>query len=64
MLLKVQDDGVGLPKVFSIGSTDGLGLVLVEMLAQQVGGSFSVSSEAPGTCFLVRFPLSIRDNSA
>ena len=54
-VLQVRDDGRGLPADFAVGSEGGLGLVLVDMLARQVGGSFTAVSEA-GTVFTVRFP--------
>jgi two-component sensor histidine kinase len=57
LLLEVTDDGVGLPAGFAVGSTAGLGLVLVEMLAAQVDGEFTAES-ARGARFLVRFPVS------
>jgi two-component sensor histidine kinase len=54
-VLEVRDDGRGLPEGFSVGSSGGLGLVLVDMLAKQVGGSFTAASDA-GAVFTVRFP--------
>ncbi len=54
-ILRVRDDGVGLPEGFAPGASGGLGLVLVDMLARQVGGSFEASSEG-GAAFTVRFP--------
>ena len=54
-VLEVRDDGKGLPEGFTIGSSGGLGLVLVDMLAKQVGGSFTAVSEG-GSVFTVRFP--------
>ncbi|HOX13142.1 MAG TPA: sensor histidine kinase [Spirochaetia bacterium] len=54
-VLEVRDDGKGLPEGFTIGSSEGLGLVLVDMLAKQVGGSFTAASEG-GSVFTVKFP--------
>lgn len=55
-VLEVRDDGRGLPEGFYVGSSsDGLGLVLVDMLARQVGGSFTAAS-AGGSVFTVKFP--------
>jgi two-component sensor histidine kinase len=64
-VLEVQDDGVGLPPDFVPGASAGLGLVLVEMLAGQVGGALSYPSPgeeagpARGERFAVRFPAAI-----
>ncbi len=60
LLLEVADDGVGLPAGFAVGSTAGLGLVLVDMLAAQVDGEFTAESER-GARFLVRVPVSTRN---
>lgn len=54
--VEVSDDGVGLPPGYEIGATGGLGLVIAEMLAGQIGGSLALSSDA-GTRCVVRFPL-------
>jgi len=54
-VLEVRDDGRGLPEGLSVGSSGGLGLVLVDMLARQVGGFFAAES-AGGAVFTVRFP--------
>jgi two-component sensor histidine kinase len=67
-VLEVRDDGVGLPADFAVGASAGLGLVLVEMLAQQVGGTLSVesgnlpikNSGFSGACFSVRFPEAVK----
>ncbi len=56
LVLEVRDDGVGLPPGFSLESSDGFGLVLVDMLSRQVGGSLSLPPVAAGTRFMVRFP--------
>jgi len=52
----VLDDGVGLPSGFKPGASCGTGLRLVALLAEQVGGSFSASSEE-GAAFTLRFPV-------
>ncbi|HRY56446.1 MAG TPA: sensor histidine kinase [Spirochaetia bacterium] len=57
LLLEVADDGVGLPPGFAVGSGSGLGLVLAEMLAKQVGGSLAAGpSPEGGARFSVSFP--------
>ncbi|TVQ27921.1 MAG: hypothetical protein EA382_02755 [Spirochaetaceae bacterium] len=45
LTLTVQDNGVGLPPGFDLESTQGFGLTLVNMLARQLGGSFSISTQ-------------------
>ena len=60
LVLEASDDGVGLPTDFAIGDSSGLGLVLVQMLAEQVGGTFEALSgdhePTAGSRFVVRFP--------
>ncbi|MBL8967294.1 MAG: PAS domain S-box protein [Spirochaetaceae bacterium] len=55
-VVELSDDGVGLPPGYEIGSTGGLGLVIADMLARQIGGGLELSS-AGGTRCVVRFPL-------
>jgi two-component sensor histidine kinase len=42
--LIIQDDGVGLPDGFDLETSKGFGLMLVKMLNQQLGGSFSLAT--------------------
>jgi PAS domain S-box-containing protein len=53
-LLAVRDDGVGLPKNFTLESTSSLGLRLVKILTDQLGGDLSFQSNE-GTEFKVNF---------
>ncbi len=53
IVLEVEDDGVGLPSGFELQSSQGLGLQLVKMLANQLGGSLSYRSGEP-TVFIIR----------
>jgi PAS domain S-box-containing protein len=46
----VSDDGVGLPEGMDIGNAKSLGLNLVSILVQQLGGTLEVDCEK-GTCF-------------
>jgi len=55
LLLTVQDNGKGFPEKFSIKDSSGLGLTLVQALASQLGGTFSVENDQGGRC-IVRFP--------
>lgn len=50
--LEVIDDGRGLPVGFDLGRTDSLGLKLAQMLARQLGGSFSLSGTEHTTATL------------
>ncbi|MBR0565509.1 PAS domain S-box protein [Azoarcus sp. L1K30] len=53
--LVVADDGVGLPAGFDLENVKSLGLQLVPLLAEQLGGDFSLGS-GPGARFALRFP--------
>lgn len=55
-ILRVEDDGVGVPADFSFEDSDTLGIQLVYMLAGQLGGSVSVE-RSPLTSFVLDFPL-------
>jgi PAS domain S-box-containing protein len=48
--LTIQDNGVGLPDGFDIDQAKGFGLMLVNMLSQQLGGSFSMAKQAGTRC--------------
>ncbi len=53
-VLTVQDDGVGLPPDFDVGTASGVGLTIVDALRRQLGGELSAAS-APGARFTLRF---------
>jgi PAS domain S-box-containing protein len=55
-VLTVRDDGVGLPAGIAPGQSPSLGLRLVGMLAEQIGGTVAVGTEG-GTSVSVRFPM-------
>lgn len=56
-VLRVRDDGIGLPKNFDPGNTTTLGLRLVQRLALQLGGHLSIDHpEGTGTAFTIKFP--------
>jgi PAS domain S-box-containing protein len=53
--LMVADNGAGLPAEFEIGKVRSLGLQLVPLLAEQLGGRFTIGSDA-GVRFTLWFP--------
>jgi two-component system, sensor histidine kinase PdtaS len=54
-VLTVSDDGKGLPPSFSVEVAGGLGLRIVQALAQQIQGRFAMENEANGTTCRVVF---------
>jgi len=54
--VKVADNGIGLPEGFSITKTDTMGLSLVKMLVDQIGGNLKVESSS-GTKITISFKL-------
>jgi PAS domain S-box-containing protein len=52
----VSDDGIGMPPAFDAGNAETLGLRMVGMLADQLGGSLEIRPSGP-TAFMLRFPL-------
>jgi two-component sensor histidine kinase len=52
----VRDNGVGFPPGFVIASSNSMGLQLVQDLARQLGGTFTVESEPGRTHCCVTFP--------
>lgn len=53
--LAVSDNGVGLPTDFDLQSSPTLGMQLVVLLVDQLGGTLEVHPREP-TCFKLRFP--------
>jgi len=53
-LLVVRDNGIGLPDGFDFQHTKSLGMQLVMMLAQQMGGEIEIDGKN-GTAFKIRF---------
>jgi len=56
LIIKVKDNGIGLPKELDISNTETLGLRLVHMLSRQLDGELSYQSN-PGACFTITIPL-------
>ncbi|HVE87933.1 MAG TPA: PAS domain S-box protein [Myxococcales bacterium] len=54
-LLEVEDDGIGFPADVDFRNASTLGLKLVSILTEQIGGTLHLERRA-GTCFAVRFP--------
>jgi two-component sensor histidine kinase len=54
--LSISDDGVGMPEGVDGLQTDTLGLQLVTMLTDQLGGTLTINRSDP-TCFVVEFPI-------
>lgn len=44
--LSIQDNGVGLPDNFDLSKATGFGLMLVGMLAEQLGGTFTMGNDS------------------
>lgn len=54
--LSVRDDGAGPPMGFDPAHPTRFGIMLVNMLSQQLGGAVRWDLES-GTCFVIQFPL-------
>jgi two-component sensor histidine kinase/AmiR/NasT family two-component response regulator len=54
--LTIRDTGVGLPEGLDFRATDSLGLQLVSLLTEQLGGTIALE-RGGGTAFTVTFPL-------
>jgi PAS domain S-box-containing protein/excisionase family DNA binding protein len=54
--LRVADTGVGVPEGFDVCQSDSLGLQLVCVLTEQLGGTLTVARQG-GTVFTLTFPL-------
>jgi signal transduction histidine kinase len=57
--LSVRDTGIGFPEGFDFRNTESLGLQLVGMLAEQLGGTLTLTHEG-GTTFTVSIPAGTR----
>jgi two-component sensor histidine kinase len=53
--LTVSDEGIGIPKGFDLETSKSLGLMLVRLLANQLGGGLQIGTGCPGSSFIVRF---------
>ncbi len=55
-ILQMQDNGNGLPEGFDLSKTHGFGLILVEMLSKQLGGTFVIENYK-GTRSILKFDI-------
>lgn len=55
-VLRMADNGVGVPAGFDITGNTGLGLRVMNSLAQQLRGKLAHESSGAGTVFILRFP--------
>jgi two-component sensor histidine kinase len=58
LVLRVADDGVGLPESFDLAALHSLGLQLVQTLSEQIGGAVRVDRGSAGVAFSVTFRAS------
>jgi PAS domain S-box-containing protein len=58
VVLRLEDDGIGLPEGFSLEAGKGLGSLLITQLAEQLGGTAAAGPGlgGAGAGFVVRFP--------
>jgi two-component sensor histidine kinase len=56
-LLRVDDNGAGIPADLDVNSKKSLGLRLVGSLTKQIRGSFELLRTEPGTSARVQFPV-------
>ncbi|MBC05931.1 histidine kinase dimerization/phosphoacceptor domain -containing protein [Thalassospira sp.] len=54
--LRVSDNGRGMPDNFKLGTTEGLGLQLIELLVDQIGGDIDVLTDQD-TTFVISFRI-------
>jgi two-component sensor histidine kinase len=57
VVMRVADNGVGLPEGFNYEKTDSLGVQLVYTLTEQIDGSIAVNTASTGTEFLITFEM-------
>jgi two-component sensor histidine kinase len=55
-MLKIEDNGIGLPSSFDINKIKSIGLHLVNLLVSQLDGTITIRSEN-GTKILAEFPF-------
>jgi two-component sensor histidine kinase len=55
-ILCISDNGQGIPEDLDLAKTDTLGLQLVHLLTDQLGGKLTINRANP-TAFVLRFPI-------
>jgi len=58
VVIKISDDGIGMPKNIDINDPDTLGLSIVDMITQQLQGTLSLDRKN-GTSFILEIPKKI-----
>ncbi|PSN10677.1 diguanylate cyclase [filamentous cyanobacterium CCT1] len=56
LTIRLQDNGIGLPKGVNLQQISSLGLSLVRNLTQQIGGQVEIVAQPIGTAFQITFP--------
>ena len=57
-LLRIQDDGVGMPDSRIVDTSGSFGLALLRMMSEQIGGSFRIEpAPGRGTACEIEFPI-------
>lgn len=56
-ILRISDDGPGLPDDFDPAKTSGLGMQIIRSLAKSLSGVVETPKGEPGAVFLVRIPI-------
>jgi two-component sensor histidine kinase len=60
-ILTVSDSGIGIPKDFELEDSNSLGLQLVKILVDQLGGEIELKRDS-GTKFCIRFTVPVQRN--
>ncbi len=55
IMIKVKDDGNGLPRDFDINTNSSFGLQLLNLMVKQINATFNYSSSEEGTEFCIKF---------
>lgn len=55
VLIRVEDDGIGMPVVFGKSEHRGIGMILVDSLARSLAADIRIDSDPSGTCFTIAF---------
>ena len=61
LLLRVRDDGVGLPEELDVDRVPSLGLRLVRILSEQLEGEVTFNANGRGTEVAIRMPLPVTE---